>query len=142
MNLLKSVIKYVFVFVIMGTVYYLLESIFKGYWTDYRMFLLAGFIGVVIGLINNVFTFDTSFILQCVVGMLIALLCECIFGYQWNIVEGLGLWDYSNLPLSAVGNQINAIFAVVWLFISALAIVIDDWIRYRFFHEERPRYRL
>lgn len=139
---MKHIIKYLCLFCTSGTIYYLLESIYKGHLTNYRMFFLAGFIGILIGLINNLFPFDTSFLLQCVVGMLIALLCECIFGYQWNIAEGLNLWDYSNLPFSAVGNQINAIFALVWLFISALAIIVDDWIRYKLFGEEKAHYKL
>lgn len=111
------------------------------------MFLLSGFIGLCIGGINNLFTYETDFLLQCIVGMLIALLCECIFGYRWNIVEGLDLWNYSNPPISrfsAVDGQINLFFALMWLGLSAVCILLDDWIWYFILkhREEKPYYQI
>ena len=139
---MKSVIKYIVLFVIFGSIYFVIESIWKGKFTDIRMFFLSGFIGVVIGCINNTFSFDASFILQCITGTLVALLCECIFGYQWNVVECRNLWDYSSLPFSWVADQINLFFSVIWFVLSALCILLDDWIRWKWFGEEKPRYKL
>lgn len=118
-----------------GTIYFLLESAWKGYWTNWRMFVLAGFIGLLIGSINELFTYETDLRLQCLVGMMISLLCECIFGYQWNIIEGLGLWNYSNPPLSyfsAVAGQINFFFALAWIVLSLVCIILDDLLSYYF----------
>lgn len=102
---------------------------------------MAGCLGVLIGLINNLFSFETSFILQCLVGTLMATLCEAIFGYQWNIIEGLNIWNYSTLPFSFVGNQINLFFSMAWMGLSGVCIMLDDWIRYKFFNEEKPHYK-
>ena len=111
---------------IFGGIYFFIECLWKGHLTDWRMFVLAAVIGVLIGSINEFFTYETDLILQCIVGMLIALLCECIGGYQWNIVEGLAIWDYSTLPFSAVGGQINLFFAMAWMFLSGVCIILDD----------------
>ena len=72
---------------IFGAIYFLIECIYKEHLTDWRMFVLAAVIGVLVGSINELFTYETDFILQCIVGMLVALLCECIFGYQWNVLK-------------------------------------------------------
>ena len=129
--------------IIFGGIYFLIECLWKGHLTDWRMFVLAAVIGVLIGSINEFFTYETDFILQCIVGTLIALICECVGGYQWNIVEGLAIWDYSSLPFSAVGGQINLFFAMAWMFLSGVCIILDDILVY-YFHanEERPYYRI
>lgn len=144
---IKLILEYILLFCTFGGIYFCLESIWKSHWTDWRMFLLSGFIGLCIGGINNLFTYETDFLLQCIVGMLIALLCECIFGYQWNVVEGLELWNYSNPPLSylsAVAGQINLVFAVIWLGLSGVCIILDDWIWYYVLghRDEKPYYQV
>ena len=144
---IKLVLEYILLFCIFGGIYFLLESFWKHHWTDWRMFLLSGFIGLCIGAINNLFTYETDFLLQCIVGMLIALLCECIFGYQWNIVEGLELWNYSNPPLSylsAVAGQINLLFAMIWLGLSGVCILLDDCIWYYILghRDKKPYYKV
>ena len=132
--------------VLFGCIYFVLESIWKGHWTDWRMFVLSSVIGLIIGLQNELFTYDTDFILQCVTGTLVALLCECIFGYQWNVVEKLALWDYSNLPFSAVANQINLFFGLIWIVLSGVCVILDDALHYYVWENdgvsERPYYRI
>ena len=39
-------------------------------------------------------------------------------------------------------GQICPQFSFLWLWISLAGIVLDDWLRYWLFGEERPRYRL
>lgn len=126
--------------ILFGCIYFILESIWKGHFTDWRMFVLSGIIGLSIGCINELFTYDTHFILQCFTGMLIALLCECIFGYQWNVIEQLALWNYSNLPFSAVADQINLFFAAIWFLLSAVCIILDDIMHYYVWKEGEPPY--
>lgn len=141
-NIIKIFFKYIILFVSFGGLYFIIESLYKGHITDYRMFIMAGIIGILIGLVNNLFSFETNFILQCLFGTLIALLGECICGYQWNIVQNLGLWDYSSLPFSFANNQINLFFGFAWLILSAVCIVLDDFLRWKLFNEEFPHYTL
>lgn len=135
-------------FLVFGCLYFLLESFWKGHFTDWRMFLLAGTIGAIIGLLNNVFTYDTDFLCQCIVGAQSAVLAEAILGYRWNVEMGLGLWNYSNPPLSYFSfcaDQINLIFAVLWVFLSGIAIILADIIHCYIFNRykhECPYYKV
>lgn len=65
---------------------------------------------------------------------------EFLSGYILNIVLGLGIWDYSNMPFNIIG-QICLPFTVAWYILSLLAIVLDDHLRYWIFGEEKPRYK-
>ena len=66
---------------------------------------------------------------------------EFLSGYILNIVLGLGIWDYSNMPFNIIG-QICLPFTVAWYILSLLAIVLDDHLRYWIFGEEKPIYKL
>ena len=52
---------------------------------------------------------------------------------------GLNIWDYSNMPLNLWG-QICLPFSCLWFFLSAVAIILDDELRYNIFGEEKPHY--
>lgn len=104
------------------------------------MFIVGGGLGILVGLINNLFNMDTDFILQCLVGMLIVLIIECIVGYEFNIVRHLMIWDYSKVPLNFVGGQICVPFALCWFLLSGVCIILDDYLRYWLFKEEKPYY--
>ena len=54
---------------------------------------------------------------------------------------GLGVWDYSGMLLNYKG-QICLPFSILWIFVSIAAVVLDDWLRYWLFGEERPHYTL
>lgn len=66
---------------------------------------------------------------------------EFIFGLILNVWLGLNMWDYSNMPGNILG-QICPQFMVLWFFLSAIGIILDDVIRWRFFGEEKPHYHL
>ena len=141
MNVLKQLFKYILLYILFGGIYFIIECLWKHQLSDYRMFLLAGFLGVFIGLLNNLFSWDTAFILQCYVGTITATLSEAVLGIHL-INQGIYIWDYSTLPLSACNGTINLFFSIAWLGLSAVCIVIDDYLRYWLFHEEKPKYRL
>lgn len=137
---MKRIIKYSTLFIVYGSIYFIIECLYKGKLSDWRMFVLAGFIGILIGLINNLFDVKTDFILQCIIGMLIATLSEAIGGFYWNLQCGLHIWDYSSLPFSFIGGQINLFFSLIWMFLSGIAIILDDILRWKLYKEERPKY--
>ena len=62
-------------------------------------------------------------------------------GILLNRWLGLGIWDYSNMPFNLWG-QICLPFSVLWVFLAGIAVVLDDWLRYWLFREERPHYAI
>ena len=142
LSVIKHILKYIVLFSVYGSIYFLIECLYKGHMTHPLMFIIGGLIGVLIGLINNLFDMDTDFVLQCFVGMMIVLLIECVVGYQVNIVEHLKMWNYSKVPLNFVGGQICVPFAFAWFILSGVCIILDDYLRYRLFDEDRPYYVL
>lgn len=138
--MIKNIIRYPFLFCIYGGIYFVIECIYKCKLSDWRMFVLAGFIGIFIGLINNLFEYNTDFILQCIIGTLIATLSEAIGGYYWNIQHGLRIWDYSTLPFSFVGGQVNLFFSLAWMLLSGIVIVLDDVLRWKLCNQRKPAY--
>lgn len=131
--------KYLFLFWFGGSTYATLEVLWRGY-SHWTMVLLAGTVFVVIGLLNEIWTWNTHFIIQATVATFIATVAEFICGVIVNIFLGWNVWDYSDLPGNFMG-QICPQFTVLWFFISIIAIVLDDYIRWKFFYEENPHYR-
>ena len=124
------ILEYVALFFFYGFIYFIIECIWKQQLTDWRMAVLGGVMGVMIGLINLLFSYDTDLILQGIVGSLLVTLSEAIGGYYWNIELGLNIWDYSSLPFSAINGQVNLLFSIGWFFLSIVCIFLDDVIDY------------
>lgn len=141
MNKSKSLIKYVVLFLIGGFIYYGLECLWRGY-SHWTMFILGGICFISLGLINIILSWDTLIWIQMLIGMIIILVLEFITGCIVNLWLGWNVWDYSNLPsyLNIMG-QVCLPFAIVWYFISAIGIILDDYIRYWFFGEQKPVYK-
>ena len=137
-NLIKAILgllKYAILFLSFGGIYYAIEFVYKTLVQSsgiisYHMFFLGASCAVCFGLINNFFEWETNFWLQCFVCMLIVTLAEAIFGTYW-ISQGLYIWDYTHLPLSAVNGTINLFFSVAWFFLGGVAIILDDFLRNR-----------
>lgn len=133
------VLKYLSLFSIMGFIYCLIEIVWRGY-SHYSMFILAGICGIGIGLINEMFSFEMQFWKQSLIGALLALVGEFIFGCIFNLWLGMNVWDYSDMPFNILG-QVCLPFAIAWIFLAGIAIIIDDYLRYWLFGEEKPHYR-
>ncbi len=93
-----------------------------------------------VGLINEVLSWETPFVIQCLIGGAIITAVEFITGCIINLWLKWDVWDYSNLPFNILG-QICLPFFFIWVFLSAPAILFDDCIRYKL-GEEKPRYKL
>ena len=138
-NLLLFIYKYAALFLIGGAVYCLLELIFRSR-THWTMGIVGGLCFIFCGLINELFDYEMLVWHQmgiCAIGI---TLIEFISGCILNLWLKLGIWDYSNMPLNICG-QICLPFTILWFFLSLGAIVLDDWLRYWLFKEERPHYR-
>ena len=141
-NTLKYIIEYAILILTYGIIYFLIECVWKQSISDWRMFILGGFMGFLIGLQNNVFTYDIDFVYQMIVGSLMVTLCEAIFGYQWNTIEGLNFWDYTNTVIYGVDGNVSLLFSLfAWTTLSGIVIILDDYIwHYIFKNGEKPYY--
>lgn len=136
----KNVIKMVVLLLIGGTTYFGIEMLWRGY-SHWTMALVGGICFVLIGAINEYIPWDMGFIDQALLGAIIVTAVEFISGLILNVWLGLGIWDYSSLPMNVMG-QICLPFFFVWIALSAVAIVVDDYLRYWLFKEEKPHYQL
>ena len=139
MNKLLNAVKYLVLLVVGGIIYYTIETLFRGY-SHWSMFVVGGLCLIGCGLINELFSWETPFWLQCIVSSLIITTLEFIAGCIVNLWLGWGVWDYSTMPFNLLG-QICLPFSLIWVFLGGLAVVLDDWLRHWLFKEEKPHYR-
>lgn len=132
------VIKYIVLFLIGGAAYFGIEILWRGY-SHWTMFLLGGLCFVIVGALNNWLPWEMDIEKQAGIGAIIITALEFIVGVIVNLVLKWNVWDYSLLPFNILG-QISLPFTLIWIVLSAAIIVVDDWVRYKVFKEEKPRY--
>ena len=122
-----SIIKIIALFLIYGSIYYSLEVLFRGY-SHISMYILAGVLGVAIGLINEI-TPKINIWLETLIGTIIATIGEGVTGIIVNNILHLNVWDYSNLPFTFFYGQCNLIFCLIWFILTYIVIKLDDYLR-------------
>lgn len=133
-------LKYTFLFWFGGATYVALEVIWRGY-SHWTMLLLAGVLFIVIGLLNEIWSWNLKFRYQVLISTAIATTLELFTGLIVNVCLGWDVWDYSNVPFNFLG-QICLPYTFLWIALSAVAIILDDVLRWKFFGEEKPHYTL
>lgn len=120
---------------LLGVAYFLIEVIWrlpKGEFPHPAMVIVGGLCGVAVGALNQYEEyFRLPVWLQCLIGTAVTLMVELIAGCVLNIGLGLGIWDYSHLPLNILG-QICLPFALAWFILMPFAIWIEDRLRWGF----------
>lgn len=139
MNAIKNIIKYLILGIIGGFAYVIIEILYRGH-SHWSMFIVSAVAFISIGLINEFISWDMKLWKQMLIGSGIVTVLEFISGYILNIKLGWLIWDYSNVPFNIMG-QICLPFSIAWFFISFIAIVADDYLRYWLFNEEKPHYK-
>ena len=122
-----------------GMLYVLIEILFRGH-SHWTMFCVGGLCFWLIGLINEMIPWEMPLWKQCIIGATIVTAVEFLSGCVINLWLGWNIWDYSDMPFNLLG-QICLPFSIAWLGISVIAIVIDDYLRYWLFNEEKPHYK-
>lgn len=137
MTACSKIAKYAFLAWFGGSFYVTLEVFWRArsHWT---MFVMAAMVFIILGLLNEVWNWNI--VTQTIAGTVIATIAEFITGCIVNLRLGWGVWDYSHMPGNFMG-QICPQFTLLWVVIVVVAIVLDDIIRWRFFGEEKPRYK-
>lgn len=123
-----------------GLLYIGCELGFRGY-SHWSMFLVGGLCFLCIGAINEMVPWEMPLWQQAVIGAAIVTVIEFIAGCILNIRMGWAVWDYSDMPFNVLG-QICLPFTAIWLLLAIAAIILDDYLRYRLFGEEKPYYKL
>lgn len=127
------------IFMTGGMLYYFLEIVTRHY-SHFSMIICGGLSMLICGGINQ--TFDKmGLIFQMFLSSLVITELEFLTGYIVNIKLGLSVWDYSDMPLNVAG-QICLPYSLLWMLLSIVIIFVDDEIRWRFFGEEKPVYRI
>ena len=132
--------KYLFLGWFGGATYVSLEVLWRGY-SHWTMLVLAAVVFIIVGLLNEVWSWQTSLALQVAAGTALATALEFITGCIVNLCLGWGVWDYSDMPGNLMG-QICPQYTLLWAALVLVAILLDDYIRWRFFGEEKPHYTL
>lgn len=132
-------LKYTFLFLIGGFAYGGVELLSRGF-SHISMFIAGGVCFILIGLLNEVYSWNMSILSQMVISSVIVTFVELIVGLIVNVWLKLNVWDYSNKPYNFMG-QICLLYTNLWFFLSLLAILLDDYLRYLVLKEEKPKYR-
>lgn len=109
------------IFLCGGGLYCLIEVLWRGY-TNWTMGVVGG---ICVLILYNVYTkyICLSYIEKCLIGSIIITVIEFISGIIINIIFGMNVWDYSNLPLNLKG-QICLLYSVFWGFICVPIIFV------------------
>lgn len=143
--MLNKLYKQMLLFFAGGSIYITIEIIWRAIMnstpTHWAMFLVGGFLFLVLGGINEWIPWEVPLLRQCLIGTIVILVTEFISGCVLNLWLGLGIWDYSDKALNIMG-QICPQFALAWFLLAGVAIILDDYLRYWLFGEEKPHYIL
>ena len=138
MKVLKLIGKFLILFLIGGIAYFGIECLWRG-WSHWTMFILGGLCFVIIGGLNEFYGWEMPFWKQCLIGAAVITALEFAVGMIVNKWLGWTIWDYSHMPLNICG-QICLPFSLIWVALSGVAVVVDDYLRYWLFGEEKPHY--
>ncbi len=122
-----------------GGLYTIVELLFRGH-SHPSMFILGGICFVLIGGINKAYP-DMSLLLQMGISAIIITVLEFICGCIVNLWLMMDVWNYEEMPFNILG-QVCLIFTIAWFFLSLVGIVADDFLRWKLFDEEKPRYKI
>ena len=137
---MKKFSKYLFLFHFGGGTYTTVELLYRNE-TYIQMYILGGICFLVCGALNEFYKWEMPLVAQVLIGDFIVTLLEFITGMICNVWLGMNLWDYSDLPYNLFG-QVTPQFALLWIPLVLLAIILDDWIRWKFYHEKKPKYKV
>ncbi len=118
---MKNIEKYIFIFLLGGFGYGLLEIAFRGF-THWSMIITGGSALLILYLINQALP-KTSLIIKALFGTLVITIIEFSVGIIVNKVFSFGVWDYTGTPGNILGI-ITPIFSLCWFIISFVMIFI------------------
>lgn len=101
--------EYFYIWLFGGITYGLIEILWRGY-THYSMVITGGICFLVIYRLSEL---ERNIVVKSIMGALAITAIELTVGVVVNIIFGLGVWDYSEVPLNLLG-QICPIYTLLW----------------------------
>lgn len=139
-KILKHANKAAVLALIGGTAYVVIELLWRGH-THWTMAVLGGVLFLLLGGLNEWLPWEMPLQIQCLIGAGMVTAAEFLTGLILNVWMDLDIWDYSGIPGNILG-QICPQFTLAWMGLSLAAILLDDWLRYRLWGEDRPHYTI
>ena len=136
---MKYFLKYLVLLLIGGSIYCMIEVLVRGF-SHWTMFLVGGICFILIGIINEI-TPKMPLIRQMFLSAIIITVIEFISGCILNLCLVWNIWDYSD-EFGNILGQICVKHSICWFLLSSIGIVLDDYIRYFLFGEEKPKYTI
>ena len=140
MSKIKKILKYAILLIIGGIAYCGIEMLWRGH-THWTMFIVGGICFIFCGSVNEIFDWEVPLWKQMLICTIGITMIELFSGIIINIILKFNVWDYSDLPFNILG-QVSLVYSIAWFGLSLIAIVVDDWLRYWIFKEEKPHYKL
>lgn len=118
-----------------GAVWLVFEGIWRMGWTHIAMAGVGAVVGISVGAINQSPKFyHMRIVWQSIIGVIVTLVIELVSGIFLNMVLGLGIWDYSHMPLNILG-QICLSYAILWLPLMPFAFWLNDLLCWSFWRD-------
>ena len=129
-KILKRIVECLLIFVSVGTLYFIIECIYKQDVSHWTMFCLSGFVGVLGMLLNDKFTYEMDFLLQVFICTFVTTVLEYMVGVIWN--TDYSIWDYRHLMFNLDGH-ICLLFTCIWAILFIILIPILDYVEWKVF---------
>lgn len=139
LNKYRTLIEEIILFIIGGFIYFNFEIFARGF-SHWSMFIVGGLCFVIIGLLNEIYSWNLLFQWQCLIGSGTITILEFFSGCIVNKLLNWNVWDYSDMSFNLLGQVCLHHTILYWIPLSAIAIIADDLIRYYLFKEEKPYY--
>ena len=101
--------EYFYIWLFGGITYGRIEILWRGH-THYSMVITGGICFLVIYRLSEL---ERNIVVKSIMGALAITAIELTVGVVVNIIFGLGVWDYSEVPLNLLG-QICPIYTLLW----------------------------
>lgn len=139
-KVIMNILKYISLFISGGLIYMSMELLWRQY-THWTMGIAGGILLILIGLIDEVYTKDLPILIQSTIASIIITIIEYYAGIIINVKLHLNVWDYSQLPFN-VDGQVCLYFSLIWFVVGAMAVIIDNYLRWKLFGEPFKKIRL
>lgn len=146
---MKIFLRNFMIFCVGFTIYQCLEGLWKYFGTatgaeSFCMGILGGLSLLLVGGLNKVFKWETPIWLQALIGGFGILFMEFVTGLLLNkwlcpLLNKPLIWDYSKLPGNILG-QVCPQFFLIWILLAVVCILLDDYLRWKMYDEEKPHY--